>query len=234
VKFEGELVWVVNMLRYQGRSVKIVRGVERYIQSIHPCHLLSMFVNHYSDLGIDTALIRYPIDTLSLNGIPSPSPVLEEDVLILPVKTNARDEQQSEETGPSGDNGSSPKQLADSVVSAWNSVPGIVHVQRLSEKRRHAINARSRDRWWVENWEKGVAKIATLKWCREGGKWKAHIDWFLREDTLTRLLEGGHDDRLEGGAGSQSDGIDYGMDVDARDAEFKKRMETQREAGEVF
>lgn len=80
------------------------------------------------------------------------------------------------------------------VVTEWNSV-GPVRCSRLTPTRRKALAARLRDAWWRENWREGLARLPNARFaCGENErKWKADFDWFLKPDSLTRLLEGKYD-----------------------------------------
>jgi hypothetical protein len=68
---ETEVVWVVNMLRYQGSGGKIRQSVGNHLKTLHGCRLIPAFLNHYKDLDIgytqepDTPPIPYgdPIQT---------------------------------------------------------------------------------------------------------------------------------------------------------------------------
>jgi len=59
----SEIVWVVNMLRYQGRGKKILQGVANQLESLHKCTLISEFLRHYKHLAIP---YQYPIDGASI------------------------------------------------------------------------------------------------------------------------------------------------------------------------
>ena len=59
----SEIVWVVNMLKYQGRGKKILQGVANQLESLHTCTLISEFLKHYKHLAIP---YQYPIDEASI------------------------------------------------------------------------------------------------------------------------------------------------------------------------
>lgn len=48
----SEVVWVVNMLRYQGRGEKIKLSVEKHLRTLHDSPLVQQFIAHYRDWGI--------------------------------------------------------------------------------------------------------------------------------------------------------------------------------------
>jgi hypothetical protein len=44
-----EVVWVKNLLRFQGRGSKIVASVAKQLESLHKCPLIVKFLDHYED-----------------------------------------------------------------------------------------------------------------------------------------------------------------------------------------
>jgi hypothetical protein len=62
----AEIVWVVNMLQYQGSGPKIVKSVTAQLESLHQTPLVKEFQEHYHTMQIP---YRYPIDTVSSVGV---------------------------------------------------------------------------------------------------------------------------------------------------------------------
>lgn len=85
---------------------------------------------------------------------------------------------------------------ASAIAEEWNLISGISRCRFVTEKRRRAITARMKDKFWRENWRAAMQKVARSPFCRGSSKsgWIADIDWFLRPDTVVRLLEGAYDD----------------------------------------
>lgn len=84
------------------------------------------------------------------------------------------------------------------VVDAWNMLgKPFAMVSRIAGKRRTAIRNRLADDWWRENWRAGMERVRGSTFCRGGGEqgWVADFDWFVRPDTLTKVLEGKYDAR---------------------------------------
>ena len=50
---ETEVIWVVNMLRYQGSGGKIRLSVGNHLKTLHGCKLIRLFLNHYKELEIE-------------------------------------------------------------------------------------------------------------------------------------------------------------------------------------
>jgi hypothetical protein len=66
-----EIVWVVNMLRYQGRGALIVKGVNTHLKGLHHSLLIAPYVEKYSYMGVvfddtisDTLSEGYDIPTV--------------------------------------------------------------------------------------------------------------------------------------------------------------------------
>lgn len=85
------------------------------------------------------------------------------------------------------------------VADSWNLMAqkhGLPQVAKLTHKRAAAINSRLADSWWRKNWQNAldlVAKNPYLLGDNDRG-WKANIDWFVRPDTVVKLIEGGAGD----------------------------------------
>ena len=88
----------------------------------------------------------------------------------------------------------------EQIKDAWNVMAGVNDlptVIRLTDKRRTAIKARLKEDGWADGYEQSLAKVAASPFClgTVGRGWRANFDWFLRPDTVMKLLEGQHDDR---------------------------------------
>jgi uncharacterized phage protein (TIGR02220 family) len=58
----SELIWVVNMFRYQSHSEKLLKGIANHLGGLHNSALIGDFLEHYSALEIP---YQYPIAALS-------------------------------------------------------------------------------------------------------------------------------------------------------------------------
>lgn len=60
--------------------------------------------------------------------------------------------------------------------------------------------SRMADPYWRENWRGALALMAGRAFCRgENDRgWVADLDFFLRPDTVTRLLEGKYESKARG------------------------------------
>jgi hypothetical protein len=98
-------------------------------------------------------------------------------------------------------NASAPSPDLSAVVDAWNSLgPPFPSVRGLSEKRRRALRSRLADPDWRSSWRDALARLPTSRFLRgENDRgWRANIDWFLRPDSVTKILEGQYDDPVRG------------------------------------
>jgi len=100
---------------------------------------------------------------------------------------------------PKGGTTSPGPSLFDSIKEEWNKA-GLRQCRTISETRRRVINARSKDPDWLAHWREAVSRAGQSSFCR--GKndrgWTANIAWFLKPDTVTKLLEGNYDDPANG------------------------------------
>ncbi len=76
-------------------------------------------------------------------------------------------------------------------------------IRKLTPKRIKALKARAKDTDWLRDWRAGLEAMKQSDFCRGSKGWKANPDWFLREDTLTKLLENAYGNG--GGAGGETE-----------------------------
>ncbi|MEX1028280.1 MAG: helix-turn-helix domain-containing protein [Candidatus Paceibacterota bacterium] len=84
----------------------------------------------------------------------------------------------------------------DILLSRWNAIDGVAKVLKPTDSRLRSYQARSGDDDW-RHLDEALAKITKSSFChgQNDRGWRADIDWFLRPDTMTKILEGKYDDR---------------------------------------
>lgn len=84
---------------------------------------------------------------------------------------------------------------AADFLTAWNQVPTFVHARGLAGARGRHFQARAREADWLQHWQEALGRASRCPFC--GGAndrgWRATVDWFLRPDTVTKILEGVYD-----------------------------------------
>ena len=113
------------------------------------------------------------------------------------------------------------------VAAAWNEIPGVTHIRMMTKKRQAALKSRLADPTWVDDWKDGIERVRNSSFCCGGGDtgWQADIDWFLKPDTLTKILEGKYDDR--DASPPVDDRLPYmtQAEIDAHNAAFRASKE---------
>ncbi len=79
-------------------------------------------------------------------------------------------------------------------LKEWNAA-GLTQASIMSEKRCVLLRARLRVPHWVTNWREALSRASSSPFCtgQGDGGWIANVDWFLRPDTVTQILEGKYD-----------------------------------------
>jgi hypothetical protein len=92
---------------------------------------------------------------------------------------------------------------AAAVASEWNMVPNVSRCSVVTKKRQQTVRARMQDEFWRTNWREAMQKVSRSSFCAGTNDrgWKANLDWFLRPDTVPKLMEGQFDDQGTGNAG---------------------------------
>lgn len=85
----------------------------------------------------------------------------------------------------------------EDLLSKWNAIDGMARCLKATDNRLRAYRARMADDDWAANLNEALAKVAESAFCRgvNDRGWRADIDWLLKPDTLTKILEGKYDDR---------------------------------------
>jgi hypothetical protein len=117
--------------------------------------------------------------------------------------SNGREEKRREEKKEEVEEGESDKSdpPADKpsdgeiVLAEWNRQMG--QSCRLTPKRQTAFRQRWKNPDWRESWQRAIQRAAASEFCRgvNDRAWLADFEWFLKPDTVTKLLEGKYDDR---------------------------------------
>jgi hypothetical protein len=66
---------------------------------------------------------------------------------------------------------------------------------RITNKRKAAIRERWKDPWWRENWRDALEKGSQSEFLmgRSDSTWKINFEFFLKPDTVTKIMEGVYD-----------------------------------------
>jgi uncharacterized protein YdaU (DUF1376 family) len=90
-----------------------------------------------------------------------------------------------------------PEEIEADLVERWNGIPDVAKVRVMTDKRRRACRTRLRDSDFRSGWQDAINKLAASDFCRGQGEtgWIATLDWFLKPDSVNRLLEGQYDNR---------------------------------------
>lgn len=83
------------------------------------------------------------------------------------------------------------------VAAEWNNLNGVTPCRVVTSKRRTACRQRLKDPFFRDNWRAAMQKVQASDFCRGGGRdgWVADLDWFLRPDSVARIMEGKYDNR---------------------------------------
>jgi len=89
---------------------------------------------------------------------------------------------------------------AESIVAYWNSFSQLSPVKILTPNRARKLRKLLATPFGREHWREGIRRVASSAFLtgRGPGGWRAPIDWFLRADSLAKVLEGTYDDRPGG------------------------------------
>ena len=80
---------------------------------------------------------------------------------------------------------------ASEVFAAWNAADGTVKARIFGDTRRNHTRVRLADSDW--RWREALAKFPLPLCESEPDGWKPDFDWFVRPDSVNKILEGKYD-----------------------------------------
>lgn len=109
--------------------------------------------------------------------------------LIKNVKNAKKDSAGAE--SPASSLGSSLVPTPSELLAVWNATPGTIKARVVRGTREKIARARLSDPEWT--WREALAKFP-LRLCQsDPGGWQPDLDWFLRPESVNRILEGKYD-----------------------------------------
>lgn len=181
--------WAVSRGQVQGRDIVVAGATEDVVDDI-------------AGLGPGVGQALTELGWMSRGGVfpglAAKSQLAERDALVIdaPVQSStaagklfALDDESPKSSGHCE---------ASWIWEQWRMVPGVKACVRLTETRKKAARTRLADRWWKENYQQALAMICDGKApflqgkvrSAEGRTYQATIDWFLRPDSVAKILEG--------------------------------------------
>ena len=158
---------------------------------------------------------RYTIVTIVNYGTYNDVPVEDVQVNVQPVSSrcpagvqpvSTKKKEKKEENGKNDEkyalsSGDDEIDLADAetrFIERWNSTPGVRKNRgaTLTNTRRKTFRARMKDQEWRDSVAPALEKFPLKV---SAGGWKPDMDWILRPDSLTKILEGKYDWSAEHG-----------------------------------
>lgn len=97
-----------------------------------------------------------------------------------------------------GSGGKTPPAVQSELITLWNTMAasaGLPTCSGITGKRLTTLKARLKESGWWTNCPPAIAKIPACPFLTgtNDRAWRATIDWLLRPDSVTRILEGAFD-----------------------------------------
>lgn len=96
----------------------------------------------------------------------------------------------------------------DDIAARWAAVAASTELEnfaRWTDKRKTALRQRWKDAFWREHYAEALDLIPGSEFLRGYGStgWRATIDWFLKPESVVRIIEGKYHKRKTGLEGSE-------------------------------
>jgi hypothetical protein len=153
---ERSIVWVVNMLRHQGRGEKNERSAARQLETLHGSPLIADFLAKYPEvrvfLRLDRVSIGYPGSADTLSGVGSQKQEQKQDT----EKDSETEKESAPPSAPRGAPPDPPQDLGDidAAAEAWIPISG-----KIPQERRRGPARRQ-----LHGWEYGVSTGQLTEW----------------------------------------------------------------------
>jgi hypothetical protein len=89
---------------------------------------------------------------------------------------------------------SRPAQLTEEVVARWNSVaiPNKLPTSKGGDSIRKLVTTRAKSAGWRATWQQALGQVPSIPFAMGINKrgWKANLIWFLRPETVDKILSG--------------------------------------------
>jgi hypothetical protein len=92
------------------------------------------------------------------------------------------------------------KDIIAPIFEKWATMEGVPRITTITESRKKLAYARMKEPFFRENWIAGMEAIRQSPFLtgKNDRGWKADIDWFLRPDSLPKILEGKYETQKTG------------------------------------
>lgn len=114
-----------------------------------------------------------------------------------PVDNKRTASEQPMDTIEEGKEGKERKEGGEelALVTLWNSK--MLQKCQLTDKRYKTLKVRLRDSKWRANFEAAIEIASKSDFCRgmNDRSWTADLEWFIKPDSVTKLIEGKYDNR---------------------------------------
>ncbi len=90
------------------------------------------------------------------------------------------------------------------IADEWNEMAqesGLPTIRTLTDSRKQKIRQRWKSKAWRDDYKKALAEIPRSNFLTGHSRtgWIANFDWFIRPDSVTKILEGAYTDQHEAG-----------------------------------
>lgn len=101
----------------------------------------------------------------------------------------------------------SAKADMEPFVELWNGIAGVRKCTKITTTRASLFRTRLKDSFFKKNWRAAIQKAKSISWLaggENGSGFRAGVEWFLKPDTVLKIIEGQHDDWYGGANGKPS------------------------------
>ena len=131
-------------------------------------------------------------------GVPHSLPLADSECNGVSVTKALPQEQEQLQEHNNNKGDAVPACPSPEIVTAFNACFGLSC--RLTAHRRKQLLARWRDPWWREHWRQALERAGPSQFLNGSNDrgWRIDLEFFLRPDTVAKIMEGKYDNRNSG------------------------------------
>lgn len=228
---KAHLVWLPNFLKYNGpESPNVVKAWSSCIDLLPECETKALVIQRVIELSKD---LPKAFQEVFDKTFPKPSERLSKG-LPYPEQEQEQEQEPEQEVEREGEKkpmalaavAAPPSSATQEFTLAWNAVGApFKPLAQWTASRQKWLGARMKDSWWKEHWREGLERMRKSAFCRgetDRGTWIANIEFFLKPNSVAKLLEGTYDDRNGTGKGGKRSAASAGYSQEFIDAQGDK------------
>lgn len=178
--WKHRVLWIPNAIKYNTpENPNVVKSWKIYWEEIPECNLKDIARQHFNTFlkGLGKGFAE-AFEKVSGKGM-------------------ANQEQEQEQEQDDVSKPPLPRVATDEFMVAWNDSVPFARISNMPPGRKRMFRFRMQDTEWAETWRLALRAISSKSFLsgQNDNGWTIDADFFLKEDTVARILDGCYDEK---------------------------------------